>query len=79
MEDGSKVDKEALNKQFQLLRDAPTEDLYVERRERLFDLSLGVLVCPSKNKNSVSFREYFDKNWESCRTMWVFAYRKHLP
>ncbi len=44
------------------------------------DLVDGSGVESSGNtKHFVTFHHYFDKNWHSCRQMWVFCHRKTFP
>ena len=31
------------------------------------------------NKNYQPLKSYYQKNWESCKSMWVKCFRKHLP
>ena len=78
MSDGSRVEKVDIINQFKSVRDAPSEEEYIARRTVLFELTEGLEVAPGR-KNFVTFHRYFDKNWESCRKMWVFCYRKQFP
>ena len=43
------------------------------------DVTTGLIIRPGRVKNEVSFRQYYDMNWESIQPMWVFVYRKKLP
>ena len=43
------------------------------------DITTGLIIRPGRVKNEVSFRQYYDVNWESIQPMWVFVYRKKLP
>ena len=43
------------------------------------DVTTGLIIRPGRVKNEVSFRQYYDVNWESIQPMWVFVYRKKLP
>lgn len=38
----------------------------------------GVPICTQQNKN-VLLVDNFNKNWDSCREMWVHCFQKHLP
>ena len=79
MENGEAVEKVEIINHLKLLRDSPTEEIYEELREQLLEMSEDLLVKPGNTKNFVSFHQYFDKNWHSCREMWVFCHRRNHP
>ena len=43
------------------------------------DVADGLLIRPGRVKNEVSFKDYWDTNWEKIIPMWVFAFRKEMP
>ena len=79
MTTGEAVDKVTIVNNLKNMRDAPTEDIYDDLKEDLFELTDGLLVKPGNTKHFVPFHHYFDKNWNGCREMWVFCHRKAFP
>ena len=78
-EDGSQVNKAAIINLVMQCRDSHTAEQYNENREQLMRLTVGLLVKPGRVRFEVTFRQYYDTNWESIQPMWVLAYRKKLP
>ena len=39
----------------------------------------GLIVKPGRVKTPVTFKQYYDDNWEPVTPMWVLAYRKQMP
>ena len=70
MSDGNSVEKVDIINQLKMLRDAPSEELYQQRREKLLEMTEHLLVKPGNKKEFVRFHNYFDKNWHDCRQMW---------
>ena len=70
MSDGNSVEKVDIINQLKMLRDAPSEELYEQRREELLEMTEHLLVKPGNKKEFVRFHNYFDKNWHDCRQMW---------
>ena len=60
-------------------RDSHTWEQYNTNREALMALTDGLMIRPGRVKNEVSFRNYYDVNWECIQPMWVLAFRKKLP
>jgi len=79
MVEGGVVDKKDILDAFKKVRDSHTEDQYEERKNNLFEASENVLVRPGGAKESVSFHNYFLRNWHPVRDMWVLHYRNKLP
>ena len=73
------MDKAAIINLVMQCRDSHTAEQYNEKRERLMRLTVGLLVKPGCVRHEVTFRQYYDTNWESIQPMWVLAYRKKLP
>ena len=42
-------------------------------------LTEGLQIRPGRVKHEVSFRQYYDTNWQGITPMWVLAFRKKLP
>ncbi|ETN20604.1 hypothetical protein PPTG_03578 [Phytophthora nicotianae INRA-310] len=40
---------------------------------------LSSKVCLSMRGGRQELRDYFEKNWDNCKDMWVMAYRMELP
>ena len=78
-EDNSRVEKQEINEMFKSLRDAHSVDDYNERKAKLFSMTEGLLVRPGRVKVPVLFVDYFLKNWEPIKHMWVLAFRKSYP
>ena len=76
MSSGEAVDKVTIVNTLKQMRDAPTEDIYDDLKDEITD---RLLVKPGNTKPFVTFHYYFDKNWHSCRPMWVFCHRKTFP
>ena len=72
-------DKEQLLKQVCLVRDAPSEQLYRERENKLLEMTSDLDVRAGQAANYVSFHDYYERNWKDCAFRWVFAFRKNLP
>ena len=66
---GTAVEKGEILAQFRRVRDAPSEDLYIARRDQLLEMTEQLMVKPGNTKNEVAFSRYFNKNWESVREM----------
>lgn len=64
---------------FKSLRDSHSLDDYNERKAKLFSMTEGLLVRPGRVKVPVLFVDYFLKNWEPIKHMWVLAFRKSYP
>ena len=79
MSSGEAVDKVTIVNTLKQMRDAPTEDIYDDLKEELFEIMDRLLVKPGNTKPFGTFHYYFDKNWHSCRPMWVFCHRKTFP
>ena len=77
--DGSPVEKDLILKKVVACRDSHTQDQYNANREELMEITSGLVIRPGRVKNEVSFRSYYDLNWESIQPMWVLVYRKKLP
>jgi hypothetical protein len=73
------VDKVEIINLLKLLRDSPTEEIYEEIKDQVFELTEDLLVKPGNTKDFVPFHRYFTKNWHDCRQMWAFCYRKNHP
>ena len=43
------------------------------------ELTDGLMIRPGRVQHEVSFRNYYEVNWESIQPMWVLAYRKRFP
>ena len=78
-EDGSQVDKKMLQDSVVQCRDSHSPEQYNVNRQELMALSEGLIVKPGQVKNPVSFRQYYDDNWERITPMWILAYRKKMP
>ena len=72
-------DKENLLKQVTLVRDAPTCEAFMERENKLLDITRDLSVRAGQAVNACSFQEYYLKNWKPCAFRWVLAYRRNLP
>ena len=72
-------DKEDLLKQVTLVRDAPTSEAFMERENKLLDITKDLSVRAGQAVNACSFHEYYLKNWKPCAFRWVLAYRRNLP
>ena len=59
MSDGSQVQKVDILNQFKLVRDAPTIDIYEERKAKLMEITEGLVVKPGNTKKSVLFHMCF--------------------
>ena len=75
----SHIKKAELLEQIKLVRDSPSEDLYIEREEKLLSLCEGLTVRAGSAINAVSFSSYYERNWKSMAFRWVYCYRKNLP
>jgi hypothetical protein len=53
------------------MMNALTEEVYEDKRVALNDLCSRI--------NMSGFAEYMDKNWHTCKKMWVRCYRQKLP
>ena len=62
-----------------LVRDAPSQEAFVEREAKLLDSTKELFVRPGQVIKPVSFHDYYERNWRNCSFRWVFAYRKNLP
>ena len=52
-------DKEAILKQVCLVRDAPSEDLYRKREDKLLEMTSELSVRPGQASNYVRFSDYY--------------------
>ena len=78
-EDGSPVDKLLIMERVLACRDSHTSEQYNGCRRDLMELTDGLMIRPGRVKHEVSFRNYYEVNWESIQPMWVLAYRKRFP
>ena len=59
-----------------LVRDAPSEQLYREREDKLLEMTSDLDVRAGQAANYVSFHDYYGRNWKDCAFRWVFAFCK---
>ena len=78
-EDGTQVDKVLILKMVMACRDSHTSEQYNANRRILMELTDGLMIKPGRVKHEVTFRQYYDINWENIQPMWVLAFRKKLP
>ena len=74
-----KTDKDDILALVRKVRDAPTEELYREREAELLDKTSELTVRPGQSTEPVKFTAYYNKNWKTCSSRWVRAFRKNLP
>ena len=72
-------DKELLLKQVKLVRDSPTEVIYLERENKLLEMTQDLLVKAGQSLNKVPFSDYYAKCWKVCSFRWILAFRRNLP
>ena len=78
-EDDAPVDKKLLIKSVLQCRDSHTPEQYNANRQELMALTEGLVVQPGRVKVPVTFKQYYDDNWERITPMWILAYRKKMP
>ena len=62
-----------------MVRDSPSESKYREAEKKLMEMTSNLYVRPGQANSSVSFHEYYAKNWKHEDFRWVKVYRKNLP
>ena len=72
-------DKDRIIHQLTLVRDSPSESVYIEAERRLFERTDGLSVRPGQANAAVTFHEYYSKNWKPEDFRWVKVFRKNLP
>ena len=72
-------DKDDIMNQTMMVRDAPSQELYNQREEKLFQLTRTLSIRPGQAAKPVLFKDYYMKNWKKESFRWVFAYHKNLP
>ena len=78
-EDGTPVEKILILDRVMACRDSHTSEQYNSNREALMELTEGLMIRPGRVKHEVSFRQYYDVNWEGIQPMWILAFRKKWP
>ena len=70
--------KHEIFKYFKKVLHSRTEDKFIENNEAYLNI-VGNVEIRTSNKEYVKLSDYYKKNWESCKHMWVKCYRSHLP
>lgn len=68
--------KEAVMDQFKKVVYSHSEEIFEEENKRFEDLVENLQV---RTKDYVNLKEYYQKNWKTCKLMWVKCFRKGLP
>ena len=69
--------KEAVMDQFKKVVYSNTEDIFDRESQKLEEIIQDLQA--RSGKNYVNLKEYYIRNWKSCKLMWVRCYRKRLP
>ena len=69
--------KEEVMDQFKKVLYSHTEEIFVVENKKFLQL-IETLEVRTDGKY-VSLKEYYRKNWMTCKLMWVRCYRKKLP
>ena len=70
--------KEEVMDQFKKLVYSHSEEIFGDENKKFLSLLKGLRVRNGSG-SYVSLKEYYLKNWESCKLMWVKCFRKGLP
>ncbi|XP_077297381.1 uncharacterized protein LOC143919071 [Arctopsyche grandis] len=71
------VEKRNLLQLFKKVLFSQTSEEYINHTHTFLN-NIGEIEICSQNKR-ISFIQYYNKNWDTCKEMWVHSYRKHLP
>ena len=69
--------KEAVMDQFKKLVYSNSEEVFTEQNQKFEELVDNLKV--RTGEKYVSLKDYYVKNWFSCKLMWVKCYQKGLP
>ena len=64
--------------QFKRVLYSKTENAFNNENEIFLKLTENVLIRNAQ-QNYVNLKEYYQRNWESVKLMWVTCFRRHLP
>ena len=69
--------KHELLESFKKILYSSSSEVFEATETEFLELCKGVTVKTGDKQTSLS--RYYERNWRSCKEMWVRAYRKHLP
>ena len=69
--------KNMIYKQYQTVMISRSETCFEQENQKFLDLVNGIQV--KSGDKYVDLSSYYNKNWFSCKEMWVKCYRIHLP
>ena len=72
--------KASIYGQIKDLSSSPTEDIFCQRLQNLYQTSANVYIKASQYATEFEpFEDVFERNWNNCRGMWVKCYTKGYP